>query len=89
LPISYGALVARPVGRNEPAVMRDSPAAEAGLREGDIIRAINDITIDATHSLEDILVQYEPLQDLTLDVLRDGQPITLTLTLGERPANVT
>jgi S1-C subfamily serine protease len=88
LPINYGALVARPVGRNEEAVMPNSPAERAGLKEGDIIRAVNDITIDATHSLEDVLIQYDPEQELTLDVLRAGQPITLTLVLGERPADV-
>jgi serine protease Do len=86
LPINYGALVARPVGRNEEAVIPGSPAEQAGLKEGDIIRAVNDTTIDATHSLEDILIQYQPDQELTLDVLRDGQPITLTLVLGERLA---
>jgi S1-C subfamily serine protease len=87
LPISYGVLVARPAGRNEEAVLPNSPAEEAGLQEGDIIRMVNDTTIDASHSLDDILIEYDPEQELTLDVLRNGQAMTLNLVLGERPAD--
>jgi S1-C subfamily serine protease len=38
--------------------------------------------------LDDILTEYTPGTTVALDVLRDGTPITLTLTLGTRPANL-
>jgi S1-C subfamily serine protease len=88
LPIAYGAVVRRPIGRNEPAVVADSPAAQAGVKENDIITRINDVRIDAAHSLQDILSQYDPEQNLTLDILRGGEQIRLTVTLGTRPAYI-
>jgi serine protease Do len=86
LPIDYGVLIQAPDGSNEPAVIPDTPAAEAGLKDGDIITAINDQRIDGTHSLDDILTQYAPGDELTLSVLRNGQNLDLTLTLGTRPS---
>jgi S1-C subfamily serine protease len=38
--------------------------------------------------LDDILTQYTPGSTVALDVLRDGKTITLTVTLGTRPANL-
>lgn len=66
----------------------DSPAAKAGLLEGDLITAINEERIDAAHSLDDLLTQYRPDDLLTLAVLRSGQTLTVRLTLGTRPASL-
>ena len=66
----------------------DSPAAKAGLKEGDIITAVDGIPITAVTPLDDILTQYTPGTTVALDVLRDGKTITLTVTLGTRPANL-
>jgi S1-C subfamily serine protease len=65
----------------------NSPAAAAGLREGDIITAVDDKAIGADSPLDDILTQYAPGRTVALEVLRDGQKQTITLTLGTRPAN--
>ena len=62
-----------------------SPAEKAGLKDGDIITAVNDTVIDETHPLQDLLVQYSPGTSITLAVLRDGSSITITLELGIRP----
>ena len=68
--------------------MADSPAAAAGLRDGDIITAVDGTEIDPGSPLDDILTQFAPGRTVALDVLRDGQKMTLTLTLGTRPASV-
>ena len=86
LPIDYGVLIAAPSGANVPAVVPNSPAAAAGLKDGDIITAVDGQRIDGTHSLDDTLTQYAPGDELKLSILRDGQPQDLTLTLGTRPA---
>jgi len=71
------------------------PAAAAGLRGldpttnkgADIITGIDDITVLEFDDLLGYIVQQTQVgQTVTLTILRDGQPQTLTLTLGERPA---
>jgi S1-C subfamily serine protease len=90
LPIDYGVLVASPTvpaGQEAPpAVIPGTPAADAGLRDGDIITAVEGQRIDGTHSLDDVLTLYAPGDELTLSVLRDAQNIEVPVTLGTRPA---
>ena len=90
LPVSEGAWLqaATASGATDPAVVPDSPAAKAGLKEGDIITAVDGNKITAVAPLDDILTEYVPGSTVALDVLRDGKTITLTLTLGTRPANL-
>jgi serine protease Do len=86
LPIDYGVLVQAPQGSADPSVISGSPADNAGVQDGDIITAINDEQIDATHTLDEILTQYSPGEELTIVVLRKGENKELTLKLGTRPA---
>jgi len=72
----------------DPAVVPDSPAAKAGLTVGDIITLVDGVKITALTPLDDILTEYTPGATVALDVVRDGKTITLTLTLGTRPANL-
>jgi serine protease Do len=85
LPIDYGAYISAP-DENTAAIVPGSPAEKAGLKEGDIITAVNGTRIDGTSTVDDVLSQYKPEDTVTLDVLRDGQTIQLSLTLGVRPA---
>jgi S1-C subfamily serine protease len=88
LPIDYGVLVLVPRGSTGPAVLADSPADEAGLREGDIITAIDGVRIDTTQGLDELLTQHDPGDELTLDVLRDGETLELEIELGTRPSDL-
>jgi S1-C subfamily serine protease len=87
LAVDTGALVNNDGGTG-PAVQGDSPAAAAGIRDGDIIQAINGIGIDQEHPLDALLVQFAPGETVTLDVLRDGAAVKVEVTLGTRPANL-
>jgi len=71
-----------------PSVVAGSPAAAAGLTEGDIITAVNGTALTATTPLDLVVSQLAPGQTATLDVLRNGQTLTLSITLGTRPANL-
>ncbi|MBL8057266.1 MAG: trypsin-like peptidase domain-containing protein [Anaerolineales bacterium] len=79
LPTQWGVYV-QTVGRN-------TPAAQAGLQPGDIITQIGDQVIDGDHRYINVLMHYAPGQQVPLTVQRDGQILTLEVTLGERPAS--
>jgi S1-C subfamily serine protease len=75
-------------GGSEPAVVPDSPADEAGLREGDIIVAVNGQAIDGDNPLDARLAEFAPGDTITVEILRDGTREELQLTLGTRPADL-
>lgn len=77
LPVSAGALIA--------AVESGGPAARAGLRAGDIITGVGGTKLGQSQSLRSLLLEYQPGDTITLDVLRDGKPLSLDITLGTRP----
>jgi S1-C subfamily serine protease len=83
LGLDYGVLVQS--HGQQPAVWPGSPAEQAGLREGDIIASINDVRIEGTHALDDVLVPYSPGDELTLTVVRDSRASDYPLKLGARP----
>jgi serine protease Do len=62
-----------------------SGADEAGVRRGDIIVALGDAPIENTGDLLGALRDYQPGDTVDLTVVRDGDELTLDVTLGERP----
>ncbi|NTW98221.1 MAG: PDZ domain-containing protein, partial [Oscillochloris sp.] len=87
LPVQTGALI-QSSRQGTPAVQPGTAAARAGLREGDIITAIDDSQIDGDTSLRQLLLQYKPGDTVTLTVLRDGDESSVEVTLGERDPNM-
>jgi S1-C subfamily serine protease len=74
-------------GQGVVSVEADSPAATAGLEAGDVITALDGQEIDSTHPFLNMLIfDHKPGDKVELKVDRNGQEITLTVTLGERPA---
>src|SRR5262249_45343126 len=83
LGIDYGVVIEP---HNEtPAIWPGSPAAEAGLQEGDIITFVNDQRIDGTHTLDDVLIPYSPGDDVNLTAFRDSRSSDYGLKVGARP----
>jgi len=79
LSVTHGALIQ--------SVETGSPADKAGLKAGDVITAIDNTTLDDTHSLADVLLAHHVGDSVKLTVTRGSQSLTLTATLGQRPAN--
>lgn len=77
---SYGI----PAGAAIQSIAASSPAEQAGLRINDVITAVNGTTITDTSALIDLVGAAEIGDTLTLTVYRDGETITLTLTVGEQ-----
>ena len=55
------------------------PADKAGLKPNDIVVSVNSETITFSGNLKDA-ISKRPEQQLTIDILRDGQPMTIAAT---------
>lgn len=63
----------------------DSPAEKAGLKANDVVVAVDGDTVDEEHTLRDRLFAYEPGDTVKLDIVRDGEPTQIEVTLDEMP----
>jgi serine protease Do len=91
LSVDQGALIGPstdPAGAILPAITPDSPAAAAGLKDGDIVTAIEGQQVDTEHPLDALLSGYAPGQVVKLTVLRGTTQMTISVTLGTRPKNL-
>ncbi len=62
-------------------VMSESAAAEAGLKEGDIIQSIDGIQLASSSEFSERIARHRPDDIIKLSYLRDGKTITVSATL--------
>jgi S1-C subfamily serine protease len=68
-------------------VVEDGPAAEAGVRSGDIIVAIDGEPVNFGRSFTEVLFGHAAGERVTLDVVRDGESIEIVVVLDKRPSD--
>jgi len=83
LPINYGAFVMRE-SEHDYAVVPESPAAKAGLKEHDIVLALDGRNLDRDHPIQDFLENKNVGDEVDLLVLRDGKRFNVKAALAER-----
>jgi serine protease Do len=66
-------------------VMRNSPAERGGLKTGDIIQELNGVRITSVRQLQREVAQGAVGGQVRVTVLRERQPLELTVVLGEQP----
>jgi putative serine protease PepD len=67
------------------AIVPEGPAAKAGIKQGDIILAIDGKPTPTADVLVSVLANLHPGQKVPVKLLRHGKKITVTMTLGELP----
>lgn len=67
-------------------VLRNGPGDQAGLKPGDIIKLIDGKQVNDTVTLMNTIAQVPPGNSIKLQALRQGEKITLTAQVSERPA---
>jgi serine protease Do len=67
------------------SVAPDSPAEDGGLREGDVIVAVDRAPLRQSGSLQEMIAERDPGDRVALDIYRDKEHRTVTLQLGEMP----
>jgi 2-alkenal reductase len=78
LPVQNGALIS--------SVEPGTPAEDAGLQAGDIIVAVEGVSLAQDNSLRYELTFFQPGDTIELTVRRGDEELTLDLTLGTRPS---
>jgi serine protease Do len=76
-----GALVAE--------AQKGSPAADAGIKSGDVITAVDGESVADPHELARRIAALGPKKTAKLSIVRNGSPTTLDVTLGTMPADKT
>jgi 2-alkenal reductase len=71
------------------SVLPGTPAEKAGLKQGDVITAVNGTKLDNKTAISDVLSTLNVGDTATLTVDRNGSTQSLTATLVERPAQTT
>lgn len=80
LPVNAGAYLYS--ASSYSAILKDSPAAKAGLRDKDIITAVNGVKVGAAGSLSSLVGEYKPGDTVQLTVIREGKEIAVNVELG-------
>ena len=77
---AHGAIVAETV--------RGGPGDKAGLKMGDVITAIDGKEVLSSDDLTMDVISHSPGSTVTLNVVRDGKPMDVKVTLSQRPGGV-
>jgi serine protease Do len=68
---------------------KNTPAAEAGVRAGDVITAVDGEAVAGPKELSRKIGSMRPNESVKLDIVRDGKMQTLNVKLGELPGDKT
>ncbi|PIT94060.1 hypothetical protein COU00_01000 [Candidatus Falkowbacteria bacterium CG10_big_fil_rev_8_21_14_0_10_43_11] len=64
------------------AVIRNSPAAQAGIKYGDIIAEVDGIKVGADNSLNELIQSHQPGEEIELTILRGENKENIKVKLG-------
>jgi putative serine protease PepD len=73
-------------GAQVASVASGGPAADAGLKSGDVITGLGGKSVEDSSSLSGLVDAHKAGETVSVTVRRDGQDKTLQVKLGERPA---
>jgi C-terminal processing protease CtpA/Prc len=68
-------------------VMEDSPAAKAGMKDGDLITLADGQPVQEPGQLQQLILARKAGDKMELKVKREAQELVVEVTLGEKPAN--
>jgi serine protease Do len=68
-------------------VVAGGPSAEAGLKAGDVVTAVDGADVGSPSELLGLVAQAAPGERLELTIVRDGDERSVRVALGERPGH--
>lgn len=82
-----GAYIVPRGNRRQESILPDSPAAKAGLKEGDIIKSIDGQDVNDKNSLTSLISQHAVGEEIDLTIIRDGREQAIKVTLEAAPTS--
>ena len=64
-------------------VIPGEAAERAGVQMGDVVTAINGVSVDGVSGLQATIAQFKPGESVQLSIIRYGQPVAVAVKLGE------
>ena len=87
LSTNRGAYIPKASDMGTETVLKDGPAAGAGIEEGDVITKIDGVTINEKSSVLSTLSKHKAGDTVTLTILRGDTTKTIDVKLGVAPAS--
>jgi serine protease Do len=66
-------------------IVSNSPAADAHLQKGDVIRKFNGHEVKSFSDLRSLVAQTELNKKIDLEIVRDGKPVNVSAEIREQP----
>lgn len=85
LALSFG--LEKPMGALVAQASESGPAGKAGIQPGDIIVKFNNIEVEKSTALPPLVGLVRPGRSIAVDIVRNGQRLTLDVTIEELPAS--
>lgn len=82
LKVTKGAWI-KSIDNDDPAIIKNSPVEQAGLKEGDVIIRIDNQEIDSNHDLAEVISAYSAGDSIYVTYDRNGVTGGVELRLGE------
>lgn len=82
-PFTFGAKLTRGNAVSETAVIKDGPADAAGLKENDILIAVDGVEFEQGKALAELVSLHRSGDQIQVRYIRDGKIMETTVTLGE------
>jgi dienelactone hydrolase len=70
-------------------VGKDGPAEKAGIKAGDILIKVGDFNVKTGPDTTRFIISQKPGDQVIMLIKRDGKEMSITVTIGTRPANAT
>jgi len=69
------------------SLLENSAAGKAGIQSGDVVININDLPIESSPKLQEVIARHRPGDNILVTVDRDGVEKTFEVTLNNRKGN--
>jgi Do/DeqQ family serine protease len=69
------------------SLLQNSAAADAGVKVGDVILAVDDIEVNKSSELQGVIARYRPGEEVSLKIDRKGKELFLKVKLNNREGN--